>query len=194
MRRLVLAFLVAALTILPFGGTALAKCPTCLDGVSVQTSDGQPWSSGKPVTVVVSARRGAPGAEFPANGLAVVMRTDGDRTKCLDVPLRLVKSSGDSALYAGIFYPFRAAAYDGKLSLGDQTFDIRFDVNTLLAPKAETPIVTAHELPIGSTEEAYGPSLSDLAGIAPLGALLAMFAIGAAWCVRRGAPRVRFAL
>ena len=149
MQRFALAFLVAALTLLPFGGAALAKCPTCLDGVSIQTPDGQPWTTGKPVTVVVSARRGAPGAEFPTNGLAVVMRTDGDRTKCLDVPLRLVKTSGDSGLYAGVFYPFRAAAYDGKLQLGDQTFDISFDVNKLVAT---TSIASTPDLLVGSTE------------------------------------------
>ena len=190
MRRLVLAFLVATLALVPFGGTALAKCPTCLDGVSIQTPDGQPWSAGKPVTVVVSARRGAPGAEFPTTGLAVVMRTDGDRTKCLDVPLRLVKTSGDSAQYAGIFYPFRAAAYDGKLQLGEQTFDISFDVRALVAT---TPVASAPDLPVGSTEEAYGLSLTDVVGAAPIAGVLAIFAMGLAWFVRRGMPRLRFA-
>src|SRR5438093_11236874 len=104
MRRLALAFLLTMLALVPFGGTALAKCPTCLDGVSVQTPDGQPWTPGKPVTLVVSARRGAPGAEFPTNGLAVVMRTDADRTKCLAVRLSPVKPGGDTALSAGVSY------------------------------------------------------------------------------------------
>src|SRR4030081_2432877 len=111
MRRILLAFVISLLTLGAFAAPAAAKCPTCFDGLSVQTPDGQPWSEGKPVTLVVSARRGAPGSEFPTTGLAVVMRTDGDRTKCLDVPLKLVKSSGDSALYAGVFYPFPPAAY-----------------------------------------------------------------------------------
>jgi hypothetical protein len=190
MRRLALAFLVAALTLVPLGGTALAKCPACLDGVSIQTPDGQPWTTGKPVTVVVSARRGAPGTEFPANGLAVVMRTDGDRTKCLDVPLRLVKTSGDSALYAGVFYPFRAAAYDGKLQLGDFTFDISFDVNKLVAT---TPVASTPDLPVGSTEEAYGLTLRDAIGFAPLAGLAAITFITAAWFMRRRTPRLALA-
>jgi len=155
MRRLALAFLLTMLAVVPFGGTALAKCPTCLDGVSLQTPDGQPWSTGKPVTLVVSARRGAPGTEFPTTGLAVVMRTDGDRTKCLDVPLRLVKTGGDSALYAGVFYPFRAAAYDGKLSLGDQTFDISFDVNKLVATADAAIVFTSKR-----TSKVWSPSWS----------------------------------
>ena len=190
MRRLVLAFLLTMLAVVPFGGTALAKCPTCLDGVSLQTPDGQPWSTGKPVTLVVSARRGAPGTEFPTTGLAVVMRTDGDRTKCLDVPLRLVKTGGDSALYAGVFYPFRAAAYDGKLSLGDQTFDISFDVNKLVAT---TPVASAQDLPVGSTEEAYGLTLSDAVGIAPMVGLAALAWIAIAWFANRRTLRLGFA-
>ncbi len=190
MRRLALAFLLTMLALVPFGGTALAKCPTCLDGVSLQTPDGQPWSTGKPVTLVVSARRGAPGTEFPTTGLAVVMRTDGDRTKCLDVPLRLVKTGGDSALYAGVFYPFRAAAYDGKLSLGDQTFDISFDVNKLVAT---TPVASAQDLPVGSTEEAYGLTLSDAIGIAPMVGLAALAWIAIAWFANRRTLRLGFA-
>jgi len=190
MRRLALAFLLTMLAVVPFGGTALAKCPTCLDGVSLQTPDGQPWSTGKPVTLVVSARRGAPGTEFPTTGLAVVMRTDGDRTKCLDVPLRLVKTGGDSALYAGVFYPFRAAAYDGKLSLGDQTFDISFDVNKLVAT---TPVASAQDLPVGSTEEAYGLTLSDAICIAPMVGLAALAWIAIAWFANRRTLRLGFA-
>jgi hypothetical protein len=190
MRRLALAFFVSMLALVPLSGTALAKCPTCLDGVSLQTPDGQPWSTGKPVTVVVSARRGAPGAEFPTTGLAVVMRTDGDRTKCLDVPLKLVKTGGDSALYAGVFYPFRAAAYDGKLSLGDQTFDISFDVRKIAATAA---IANAQELPVGSTEEAYGLSLSDAIGVAPMVGLAALAWIGIAFFMNRRTLRLGFA-
>ena len=190
MRRLALAFLLTMLAVVPFGGTALAKCPTCLDGVSLQTPDGQPWSTGKPVTLVVSARRGAPGTEFPTTGLAVVMRTDGDRTKCLDVPLKLVKTGGDSALYAGVFYPFRAAAYDGKLSLGDQTFDISFDVNKIAAT---APVANAQDLPVGSTEEAYGLTLSDAIGIAPMVGLAAIAWIAIAWFANRRTLRLGFA-
>jgi hypothetical protein len=186
MRRFALALALSALALGMLAAPAAAKCPTCLDGVSVQTPDGKPWSDGKPVTLVVSARRGAPGTEFPATGLAVVMRTDGDRTKCLDVPLRLVKTGGDSATYAGIFYPFRAAAYDGKLSLGDQTFDISFDVRTLVAT---TPVASMPDLPVGSTEEAYGFALSDAIGVAPMLGLAALFWLGVAWFITRRTPR-----
>src|SRR5437867_11831654 len=186
MRRLALAFLLTMLAVVPFGGTALAKCPTCLDGVSLQTPDGQPWSTGKPVTLVVSAGRGAPGTEFPTTGLAVVMRTDGDRTKCLDVPLKLVQTGGDSALYAGVFYPFRAAAYDGKLQLGDYTFDISFDVRTLAAT---TPLARRSDLPIGSTEEPYGFTLSDAIGTVPMVGVAVAFWAGVAWFIYRRIPR-----
>src|SRR3989442_495840 len=107
MRRIVLALAVAALASLSLA-TPAAACPTCFDPqVSLQTPDGRPWSDGKPVTVVVSAQR-PEAVALPPTGLVVVMRTDGDRTKCLEVPLKLVRSDGAGATYAGIFYPFRA--------------------------------------------------------------------------------------
>jgi len=186
MRRLVLALALSALALGVFAVPAAATCPTCFDGLSLQTPDGQPWSEGKPVTLVVSARRGAPGSEFPTTGLAVVMRTDGDRTKCLDVPLKLVKSGGDSALYAGVFYPFRAAAYDGKLQLGDYTFDINFDVRKLVAT---TPVASAPDLPVGSTEEPYGPTLSSVIGTLPMVGAAVAFWAAIAWFLYRRMPR-----
>jgi hypothetical protein len=188
MRRLLLAIAVAMLALATFPATAVAKCPTCVDGVSLQTPDGQPWASGKPVTLVVSARRGAPGSEFPTSGVAVVMRTDGDRTKCLDVPLKLVQSGGDTAVYAGVFYPFRAAAYDGKLSLGDTTFDISFDVRTITAT---TPIARTPALPIGSTEEPDAITFSGIAGTAPIIAFaIAVWSAVAVFLLRRQPRRM----
>jgi len=189
MRRLFTALAVLTLAFGLMASPAAAKCPACVDGVSVQTPDGRPWSDGKPVTVVVSARRGAPEAEFPTTGLAVVMRTDGDRTKCLDVPLKLVSTGGDSAIYAGVFYPFRAAAYDGKLQLGDFTFDISFDVRTLVAT---TPVASVPDLPVGSTEEAY-PVLDTLPLVPIVGAALALW-IGIATYRSRRIARLGFAL
>jgi hypothetical protein len=186
MRRLAVALAAFVLALGPLSGTAEAKCPTCFDGLSLQTPDGQPWSAGKPVTLVVSARRGAPGSEFPTTGLAVVMQTDGERTKCLNVPLKLVKTGGDSAMYAGVFYPFRAAAYDGKLQLGDYTFDINFDVRAI---SATTPLAKTPDLPVAQPEEATGVTLSSEIGTLPmLGAAIAFWA-GVAWFIYRRVPR-----
>src|SRR5258708_29082639 len=97
---------------------ASADCVFCVDTVSLQTRDGQPWTAGKPVTLVVHVAQRAL-ATIPATGLAVVMQTDGDRTKCLDVPLKLVSSDGQGAAYARLFFPFRAARYRGTLPIGD---------------------------------------------------------------------------
>jgi hypothetical protein len=190
MRRALFAFALAVLMLGPLAAPAAAKCPTCFDGLSLQTPDGQPWSDGKPVTLVVSARRGAPGAEFPATGLAVVMRTDGDRTKCLDVPLKLVSQSGDSGLYAGVFYPFRAATYDGKLQLGDNTFDIRFDVRAI---SATTTVAKTPDLPVGSVEEPYATLVLPQIGTLPLLGLALAFWLAIAAFLHRRAPRVSLA-
>src|SRR5690348_12402068 len=104
MRRILLALSLVLLTALAAATPAAAKSPIYVAGATVQTPDGQPWASGKPVTLVVSARRVQSDAQFPTSGLAVIMQTDSERTKCIDVPLKLVSTSDDGALYAGVFY------------------------------------------------------------------------------------------
>jgi len=189
MRRILLAFVVSLLTLASFAAPAAAKCPTCVDGVSVQTPDGQPWSEGKPVTLVVSARRGDPDAAFPATGLAVIMQTDRERTKCLDVPLRLVSQSGDGALYAGVVYPFRAAVYSGLVQFGEFKFDVTIDVNKIAAT---TPVATS-DLPVAAPEQATGETLSYTIGAVPFFLIAMGFWSAIALLVARRQPRMRTA-
>jgi len=136
MLRVLLGLLLALASVGLTAQAALADCAVCVDDVSLQTRDGQPWANGKPVTLVVHVARHAEGAAIPPSAVAVVMQTDGDRTKCLDVPLKLVSSDGSTGLYAGLFFPFRAARYDGTLSVGDDVSDVSFDVNRLVAGAA----------------------------------------------------------
>ena len=186
MGRIVLVFALAVLGLVPFAGSSAAGCLVCFDQLTLQTPDRLAWSSGKPVTVVVSAHASAPGAQLPANGVVVVMRTDGDRTKCLEVPLRLVSSDGDRGLYAGIFYPFRAAAYDGKLSLGDEVYDINFDVKRLVA---SAPVAPVASLPVGSTEEPDAFALpTDVGPVALLGLAVAFWSAIGLLMLRRRYP------
>ena len=187
MRRLILAAAVALMALAAFPATAVAKCPTCVDGVSVQTPDGQPWSEGKPVTLVVSARRGDPGAAFPTTGLAVIMQTDRERTKCLDVPLKLVSQSGDGALYAGVFYPFRAAVYSGLVQFGEFSFDVTIDVNKIAA---SAPLATG-DLPVAAPEQAVGETLSYTIGAVPFLVIAIGFWSAVALLVARRQPRMR---
>src|SRR5882762_7588713 len=189
MRRIFLSLAISLLTLGAFAAPAAAKCATCLDGVSVQTPDGQPWSDGKPVTLVVSARRGDPGAAFPISGLAVIMQTDRERTKCLDVPLKLVSQSGDGALYAGIFYPFKAAIYSGLVQFGEFKFDVTIDVN---AVAATTPIAT-NDLPVAAPEQAVGETLSYTIGAIPFILLAIGFWSVVALLLARRQPRMRTA-
>ncbi|HEV8654626.1 MAG TPA: hypothetical protein VGR85_03835 [Candidatus Limnocylindria bacterium] len=187
MRRILLAFAISLLTLGSLAAPAAAKCPTCVDGVSVQTPDGQPWSEGKPVTLVVSARRGDPEAAFPSSGLAVIMQTDRERTKCLDVPLKLVSQSGDGALYAGVFYPFRSAIYSGIVQFGDFSFDITIDVNKVAAT---TPVAT-NDLPVAAPEQAVGETLSYTIGMVPFVLLALAFWSAVALLIARRQPRMR---
>jgi hypothetical protein len=201
MRRILLALALSLMTFASFAAPAAAKCPTCLDGVSVQTSDGQPWSEGKPVTLVASVRRGDPGAAFPAEGLAVIMQTDRERTKCLNVALKLVSQSGDGALYAGVFYPFRAAIYSGLVQFGDYKFDMTLDINTVAAVKADvstaaqpnvaTPAIVTQNLPVAAPEEAINETLSYTLGTVPFILLALGFwsVVGVALTVRQARAR-----
>jgi len=187
MRRILLALVFSVLTFASFAAPAAAKCPICLDSASVQTPDGQPWSDGKPVTLVVSARRGEPSAAFPSTGLAVIMQTDRERTKCLDVPLKLVTQSGDGAIYAGVFYPFKAAVYSGLVQFGEFTFDVTVDVNKVAAT---TPVVT-NDLPIAAPEQATGETLSYTIGALPFLLLAIGFWSALALLLVRRKPRMR---
>jgi len=206
MRRILLALAISLITFASFAAPAAAKCPTCLDGISVQTPDGQPWSEGKPVTLVASVRRGDPGAAFPADGLAVIMQTDRERTKCLNVALKLVSQSGDGALYAGVFYPFRAAIYSGLVQFGDFKFDMTLDVNTIAAtgkvaptvaqptavtPTIVTPTIVAQNLPVAPREEAVNETLSYTLGTVPFILLALGFwsIVGLALTVRQARAR-----
>lgn len=115
---------------------AAASCNTTgsphtrVDSVSVETRDGTAWKSGDPVSVVIRMSRIDDDWSFPDEGLAVVMRTDAERTKCLDVPLRKIGGTADQAIYAGVFYPFRVAEYSAKLTVGGEAHDILFTVGT----------------------------------------------------------------
>jgi hypothetical protein len=142
--RIGLALLLILYSVGLAASTATADGGLRVDSVSLQTRDGQPWSGGKSVTLLVHVLRSATAA-IPPSAVAVVMQTDGDRTKCLEVPLKLVSSDGSSGLYAGLFFPFRAARYDGKLSIGDYISDITFDVNRLVAGAAPAGDLPAAE-------------------------------------------------
>ena len=201
MRRILLALAISLVSFASLAAPAAAKCPTCLDGISVQTPDGQLWSEGKPVTLVASVRRGDPGAAFPAEGLAVIMQTDRERTKCLNVALKLVSQSGDGALYAGVFYPFRAAIYSGLVQFGDYKFDMTLDINTIAAtgkvapavaqPTAVTPTIVTQNLPVAAPEEAVNETLSYTLGTVPFILLALGFwsIVGLALTVRQARVR-----
>jgi len=181
MRRILLAFVVSFLALATSAAPAAAKCAICLDGMSVQTPDGQPWADGKPVTLVASVRRGEPGAALPADSIAVIMQADRERTKCINVPLKLVSQSGDGALYAGVFYPYRAAVYSGLVQFGESTFEMTMDINTMLATAVgptsaqisvgtaapATPVINTQDLPVAPREEPVSETLSYTLGSVP---------------------------
>jgi len=130
--------------------------------VSVQTRDGSAWRDGAPIVLVVRAT--SVNGLFPEKALSVVMQTDGERTKCLDVAMKHVSTDAGIATYAGVFYPFRAAAYDGRFAVGDDVFEIRFAVGSAPAPAAAVPPDV--ELPVlPPVAFDYGPSPALIAAL-----------------------------
>jgi hypothetical protein len=171
---LVLSSLVCVQTV------AAADCRFCLNAVAVQTRDGQPWVAGQPVTLVVRVAENADVA-LPAAAEVVVMQTDGDRTKCLGVPLKLVQSDVSAGVYAGLFFPFHQAHYDGVVVVGGDVQRIAFDVSQM-APGA----APAGELPAAEPLDTSAPRVIPfidwpvpaVIGVLAMGAVLALVAAG----------------
>jgi hypothetical protein len=127
---------------------------------------------------------------FPDRALAVVMQTDGERTKCLNVAMKLVSTDGGVATYAGVFHPFRAATYDARFGIGEDVHDIRFTVDA--APAAPAAIPSDADLPVlGLVTFEYEPSLDALA-LAALGTL-AVAALGLVALALRRRSRIALA-
>ena len=189
MVRIALALLLSLTFMGLAAPAASADCALCVDNVLLQTRDGQPWANGQPVTLVVQFSRHAQGAGIPQSAAAVVMQTDGDRTKCLDVPLKLVSFDGTHGVYAGLFFPFRAARYDGKLSIGDDVSDIRFNVEQRApgaAPAGDLP--AAEPIDTSATPVSFipGQQLPLVAGAAV--AFWSIVALVVGTHRRRGTP------
>jgi hypothetical protein len=158
------------LSLLLFSATAAAGGSYAVSDVSVQTRDGAAWADGAPIVLVVRATSPA-GLAFPDRALSVVMQTDGERTKCLDVAMKRVSIDDGTATYAGVFYPFRAATYDGKFSIGEDVSDIRFTVST--AAPATAVIADNTDLPVlGPVRFDYGPDPRVIGAIGGLAALV----------------------
>lgn len=189
MVRLLIATVCVILSSAIFASSAAAAdCGLCLDSVALQTPDGQPWTAGKPVTLVVHVTSQTAVA-LPPRALAIVMQTDGDRTKCLDVPLKLVQGDAAGGLYAGIFFPFRPARYDGKLTIGDEVHAITFDVKKVVAgagPTGELPAAERIDTSAHATS-LFLASWLPAAGVAAL-AFLALVAAVLYAGRRRSAP------
>jgi hypothetical protein len=160
----ILALVLASVAV---AGPAVADdCRFCLDSVGLQTRDGQAWQAGQPVTLVVHVAENA-ASPLPATAQVVVMQTDGDRTKCLGVPLKLVQGDASGGIYAGLFFPFRPARYDGKIAVGGDVQDITFDVNQVVAGDGPAGELPAAE-PIDTS--APVPSLLSLPRLPAVGA------------------------
>src|SRR5438445_651666 len=139
MKKLVVVAI--ALSTLAFSRVAAAGPEgPAVQSVTAHTRDGGAWKPGQPVMLMFEVR--GDGALLPQKGLAVVMEIDKEKTKCLDVPLRLLSTEGAAGTYAGIFYPFHEGDFDGKVVFADGTpQDFAFRVAAArTAASASTPL------------------------------------------------------
>lgn len=192
--RLLTILSAALLSLLLSGPVAAGGCAFCVESVTVQTRDGGPWSSGQPIVLVVSARSNS-GAALPESALAVVMQTDGEKTKCLDVALRKVAGDDAAATYAGVFFPFREATYDGRVSIGDDVTDIKFVVGSGVPAQAPTAIGPGVELPVAApvSFDDYPLALGTILERAPQIAVGLGILAAIALAALRIRPRIRVA-
>lgn len=169
MKILILAT-IAALSLASSGAAAAGGNVITVHTVTAQTRDGGAWAAGQPVILTFEVR----GSSFPDTGLAVVMQVRGERTKCLNVPLRKLSDSGATATYAGVFNPFYAAEFGGQVMFGDSTpQDFTLRVDAQLPPSV---IPATEEVPAADPRETAPPSLAD-ATSASLPAALAALAL-----------------
>jgi hypothetical protein len=166
---------------------AAADCRFCLSAVAVQTRDGQPWVAGQPVTLVVRVAQNADAA-LPAAAEVVVMQTDGDRTKCLGVPLKLVQSDASGGVYDGLFFPFHQARYDGVVVVGGDVQRIEFDVSQMAPGAAPAGALPAAE-PLDTSAPRVIPFIDwpvpAVIGVLGMGAVLALAATRRWWQTRQ---------
>ncbi len=145
-----------------------------IERVTAYTRDGGAWQPGQAVLLAFDVR--GPAGSFPESGLAVVMQVQGERTKCLDVPLRRIDANDGLARYAGAFHPFYAARFDGKVMFGDSApQDFAFQVDETLAPATLPRDVPAAD-PRAAAPPSPAESLSASLPAAFLVALLLLIA------------------
>lgn len=169
MKRIVLST-IAVLT-LAFSTLASAgQSGLSIERVMAHTRDGGAWQPGQAVVIVFDVR-GAADAAFPEEGLAVVMQVQNERTKCLDVPLRLIDASGGAARYAGVFYPFHEALFGGQVSFGaSDGLDFTFQIESAPA----SAVSSTEELPAADPLAAAPLSLGEASRVALPAALVAL--------------------
>ncbi len=111
-RPIVLASL---LSLLALGTAAYADCASCLTSVFASRS-------GTSIGLSFTAHADD-GSALPEVVTAVVMQVDGQRTKCLTVPLRKTAEAHGAALYSGTFTAYGQASHSGRVDLAGQIYE-----------------------------------------------------------------------
>lgn len=98
-------------------GSQASASPSCQ--ICIESAQGELSSS--TLTLRFTARA-ADGVSFPETGTAVVMRFDGQQSKCLNVTLRKTGQDGGLATYVGSFTAYSGLSatskYDGRVDIG----------------------------------------------------------------------------
>jgi hypothetical protein len=138
---------------LALGTAADGKCRVCIESVRMDKTD-----SASTLLVDVRAMNGA---TLPDKADAVVMQVNGNRSKCLNVPVLRSSTNGDLASYRGTLPNFygntQIDSYSGRI-------DINGDIFEFTVPTDGKP---------GTTQLVTAAAASELAGVAQAAATVA---------------------
>lgn len=132
---------------LALGTGADAKCRVCVSSVRADKAD-----SGTTLLFEVQA---IDGATLPETGTAVVMQVDGNRAKCLNVPVSKTGVSGGIASYRGALPAYYGSAsstiasYSGRVDFAGDVFE--FTVPTDGKPGTSQLVTAAAAGQVAST-------------------------------------------
>jgi hypothetical protein len=164
--------LISLLLTLALGSVADAKCRVCVSSVRIDRAD-----SG---SILLFDVQSIDGATLPDSGTAVVMQVDGNRSKCLNVPVAKVGTTDGTASYRGAlptYYGTAAtiASYSGRVDFAGDIFEFTVPtdgkpgtsqlVSAAAAGNVPAPVSAATTAP--TTAPTVAPAATPVATSAP---------------------------
>jgi hypothetical protein len=149
---------------LVLGGVAEAKCLTCIQSVRIDTGD-----SGM---TLVFGIQGLAGKALPESGTAVLMSFNGNRSKCINVPVLKTDVTGGLATYRGslpAWYGsgYAVSSYSGRVDFGGDIFEFTVPTDGKPGTVQLVTAATAGQVASATTVPTAAPTTIVAATTAP---------------------------